>query len=617
MMKRSGSSAREENYEHVLMCLICRSLFDDYDHQPKFLPCHHTFCKDCLREYIRQMGDEIECPSCRKVATIPAAGVAALQTNFYVKYIQSLVSGPGGSTDSSMQCPRHSSQLLSIYCSQCQTAMCSTCVKEKTAECPHSCTKPLTTMTEESHQQLDSTFSKANATIETKKVKLEGVLKALSEEKDDALKKIDSTFEGHVHTLNRRATLLKNKVIDIYSENIEKIENDLMEISTAMTCIVSLKDYHEDKISHGDFQEFSKGIEEIAEVNSNIEQRIRPVENHIVFEHSHGMDKYRMCIKDLGRVRCTRPMIPRDEPEGNDAAASRPVSITTAAAAAPCDAGSSPEMEDKALCDNTTASGTVHQQPSPDLPVAASGLLNTMPVPTASPHKSTSPLPPTQSREAFINGEKLSDQPAGAESRASDRIPSYVMQDDDDQPDGKSGKHQRSHKGKCPPCGKANMADSKKSSPSHKESGKKGKAGGTGHRAPTAAPGHPHRVITDRNANTNKVPTVPDQYSATVNANFPHRCRNDKDYYQTVYTSYDEEALLRELRAGDVAIQDTVPEEVTESPVECRDEDSDTLCERKHGRHMEDSDGWMTLSSGDESAGPADEIVPESELTTL
>ena len=92
MLKRMSMGGREDNYEHVLMCLICRSLFDDYDHQPKFLPCHHTFCKDCLREYVRQFGDEIECPSCRKVANIPTAGVTALQTNFYVKYIHSLVS---------------------------------------------------------------------------------------------------------------------------------------------------------------------------------------------------------------------------------------------------------------------------------------------------------------------------------------------------------------------------------------------------------------------------------------------------------------------------------------------------------------------------------------------
>jgi len=72
-------------------------------------------------------------------------------------------------------------------------------------------------------------------------VELEGHLKTLSEEKDRALLKIDSTFETHVHVLSRRATLLKNNVIDVYNEHVAALESDLEEISTAMTCVVSLK----------------------------------------------------------------------------------------------------------------------------------------------------------------------------------------------------------------------------------------------------------------------------------------------------------------------------------------------------------------------------------------
>lgn len=126
-MKRMSTQLREENYEHVLMCLICRSLFDDYDHQPKFLPCHHTFCKECLREYIKQTGDEIECPSCRKIATIPAAGVTALQTNFYVKYIQGLVQGSYGGDGRNTDCNKHPSNSLTQYCKECQIAICKDC----------------------------------------------------------------------------------------------------------------------------------------------------------------------------------------------------------------------------------------------------------------------------------------------------------------------------------------------------------------------------------------------------------------------------------------------------------------------------------------------------------
>lgn len=133
-------SSKMESYEHVLMCLICRSLFDDYDHQPKFLPCHHTFCKECLREFVRQMGDEIDCPSCRKPTTIPAAGVSALQTNFYAKYIQSLVYGLGGASgqcgsgQNDVKCGRHELQKASYYCKDCCLSVCNDCTSDVCSE---------------------------------------------------------------------------------------------------------------------------------------------------------------------------------------------------------------------------------------------------------------------------------------------------------------------------------------------------------------------------------------------------------------------------------------------------------------------------------------------------
>ena len=314
---------KEENYEHVLMCLICRSLFDDHDHQPKFLPCHHTFCKDCLREYVRQTaGDEIECPSCRKVATIPAAGVAALQTNFYAKYIQSLVYGSGVGGDEVDVCAEHKQRKTS-YCHDCAISICDGCLSDGTP-CTGHRHVPLTTVTEQLHQRLDASFADANALIERKKMSLETMLKALAEEKDQSLLKIDATFEQHVHTLTRRATLLKNKVIDVYNDNVKGLDADLEEISTAMTCIVSLKEYHETKIGHGEFTDVSSGIEEMCDVHRNIRERIRPTETHIVFEDKHGVDKFRACAKDLGRVTCSQRSPPKDASENSPTSPNNP-----------------------------------------------------------------------------------------------------------------------------------------------------------------------------------------------------------------------------------------------------------------------------------------------------
>ena len=43
-------------------------------------------------------------------------------------------------------------------------------------------------------------------------------------------------------------------MIAIYNEHKDKLENDLEEISTALTCIVSIKDYHEEMITQAVFK---------------------------------------------------------------------------------------------------------------------------------------------------------------------------------------------------------------------------------------------------------------------------------------------------------------------------------------------------------------------------
>lgn len=297
----SRAVAGHENYEHVLMCLICRSLFDDHEHQPKFLPCHHTFCKECLRQYVQQMGDDIECPSCRRVATIPAAGVSALQTNFYAKYIQSLVYGCSGINPSWVSdCERHPGRKLQHYCNDCALGICDVCLKERGCA-RHECDL-LTAVMERCRCDIDSAFSGTNSLIENKKVELEGLLKSLAEAKDRSLIKIESTFEQHVHALTRRATLLKNKVIGIYNEHATKVEADLEEISTGMTCAVSLKEHHESMIGRGDFSDARKGVEELHEIRSNLLERIQPKVHHVRFDEEHGSEAFHKCVTVLGRV---------------------------------------------------------------------------------------------------------------------------------------------------------------------------------------------------------------------------------------------------------------------------------------------------------------------------
>lgn len=215
------------------------------------------------------------------------------------------VGATGGGSDAKI-CERHPDHMQKYYCNECSVSICDVCVEE--SGCKLHRRSPVAAIAERLRQDIDGSFSGASTLISQKKAELESRLRALSDEKDRALLCIDSAFEAHMHTLGRRATLLKNKVIDIYNENSNALESGLEEVDTAITCVVSLREYHEAAVDNGDFDTvlIGRGTTEIDEVANNVGDRVRPPEIHIVFDRDHGIEKFRSCTKDLGRVVCNR-----------------------------------------------------------------------------------------------------------------------------------------------------------------------------------------------------------------------------------------------------------------------------------------------------------------------
>ncbi|KAL3848375.1 hypothetical protein ACJMK2_019237 [Sinanodonta woodiana] len=82
MAKAHRSSLREKLQEEFLSCKICFEPF----HRPKALPCLHSFCEHCLRDYVRRHASDrpghFPCPICRKSTQIPDGGVEKFQDNF-------------------------------------------------------------------------------------------------------------------------------------------------------------------------------------------------------------------------------------------------------------------------------------------------------------------------------------------------------------------------------------------------------------------------------------------------------------------------------------------------------------------------------------------------------
>lgn len=66
-----------------LKCSLCLNLLTE----PKLLPCFHTFCLKCLQDYARHNAKDkaFKCPVCEESITIPARGIKAFDTNYFIQ----------------------------------------------------------------------------------------------------------------------------------------------------------------------------------------------------------------------------------------------------------------------------------------------------------------------------------------------------------------------------------------------------------------------------------------------------------------------------------------------------------------------------------------------------
>ncbi|XP_070209253.1 tripartite motif-containing protein 2-like isoform X1 [Littorina saxatilis] len=87
----STLNLRNRIEEDHLTCTICFQPFT----RPKALPCLHTFCEHCLREYVVSRGyepsGEFPCPICRVTVKIPSGGVDQFADNHLVQSLSHTV----------------------------------------------------------------------------------------------------------------------------------------------------------------------------------------------------------------------------------------------------------------------------------------------------------------------------------------------------------------------------------------------------------------------------------------------------------------------------------------------------------------------------------------------
>ena len=72
-----------------LNCAVCLERFAD----PRTLPCHHSFCRRCLRGVPHQQEEDcvlIKCPTCREPSQLPEGGTDQLPKAFLINKLLEL-----------------------------------------------------------------------------------------------------------------------------------------------------------------------------------------------------------------------------------------------------------------------------------------------------------------------------------------------------------------------------------------------------------------------------------------------------------------------------------------------------------------------------------------------
>ncbi len=189
---------KRQEYDGMLVCEICCEEYDQEKIQPVVLPCGHTFCSLCWKDFRKV------CPNCREEFE-----ESQVKKNYFIfnlmeaqKRLSIHVNGKN-----SEKCTAHRRE-IDRFCKSCRKLMCSVCHCE--------------------HLGSDLIISDINLREE-----IEGIEKFLREIKTQAQivkEKLDAGFQAKVEEIEKEETDSKERNEMNWKEKNQKIENKRKEL---------------------------------------------------------------------------------------------------------------------------------------------------------------------------------------------------------------------------------------------------------------------------------------------------------------------------------------------------------------------------------------------------
>uniref|UniRef100_A0A8C7U7Z5 RING-type E3 ubiquitin transferase n=1 Tax=Oncorhynchus mykiss TaxID=8022 RepID=A0A8C7U7Z5_ONCMY len=300
--------------KQFLVCSICL----DHYHNPKVLPCLHTFCEKCLQNYIPPQSLTLSCPVCRQTSILPEKGVAALQNNFFITNLMEVLqrdpecsppeacsvleSVSAAAACQPLSCPNHEGKVMEFYCESCETAMCLECTEGEHRE---HVTVPLRDVLEQQKGALKTQLDAIRNRLPQLRAAIElvgEISKQLTDRKNEAVTEISSTFEELERALHLRKTTLITDLENICCTKQKVLQAQLSSLLQGKDNIQSCSSFTEQALSHGSATEVLLVQKQMGERVSALARHTYPEQPH---ENSHldcqvETEGLRRSIQNLG-----------------------------------------------------------------------------------------------------------------------------------------------------------------------------------------------------------------------------------------------------------------------------------------------------------------------------
>ncbi|XP_017564089.1 tripartite motif-containing protein 3 [Pygocentrus nattereri] len=277
--------------KQFLVCSICL----EHYHNPKVLPCLHTFCERCLQNYIPPQSLTLSCPVCRQTSILPEKGVAALQNNFFITNLMevlqresecsqpeacNVLESASAATAQPLSCPNHEGKVMEFYCESCETAMCLECTEGEHRE---HVTVPLRDVLEQHKAALKNQLDAIRTRLPQLTTAIDlvnDISRQLSDRKNDAISEISSTFEELERALHQRKNTLITDLENICSTKQKVLQSQLAALLQGKENILSSCSFTEQALNHG-------SATEVLLVQKQMGERMGALERHAFPEQPH------------------------------------------------------------------------------------------------------------------------------------------------------------------------------------------------------------------------------------------------------------------------------------------------------------------------------------------